>query len=137
MADQPAGTIVRLDDTALTVADPADDVRGNKVVDSNGDEIGDVEGLMIDETERRVRFLEIGSGGFLGLGERKRLIPVEAITRIEGDTIHIGRERTHVAGAPEYDPDVVPASRYYEDQYGYWDYPPFWSGGYMYPPWRR
>lgn len=122
MADEPAGTIVRLDDTALTVADPADEVRGKKAVDSNGEEIGDVDGLMIDESERRVRFLEVGSGGFLGLGEKKRLVPVEAVTRIEGDTIHIGRERMHVAGAPEYDPEVLPASRYHEDQY---------------PPWRR
>lgn len=136
MTDQ-TGTIVRLDDTTLMLADPADDVRGWKVVDSNGDEVGDVEGLMIDEAERRVRFLEVGSGGFLGIGEKKRLIPVEAIARIEDDRIHLGHERGHVAAAPAYDPELVTEKRYYEDLYGYWDYPPYWTPGAMYPPWRR
>jgi sporulation protein YlmC with PRC-barrel domain len=137
MADEPKGTLVRLEDTGLTVAEPGDDVRGRQVVDSNGDEIGRVEWLMIDESERRVRFLEVGSGGFLGLGEKRQLIPVEAITRVEEDTVHIGKERGHVAGAPVYDPSVVTEPQYYEDLYGYWNYPPFWHTGYRYPPWRR
>lgn len=137
MVDQPEGTVVRLDDTALTLAQTADDVRGKTVMDSNGEEIGEVDGLMVDEHERRVRFLEVGSGGFLGMGEKKRLIPVDAITGIDNGTIHIAQERTQVAGAPEYDPEVVPDQRYFEDQYEYWNYPPFWAHGYMYPAWRR
>lgn len=136
MADEPAGTLVRIDDTALELAEPSDDVRGRQVVDSAGAEVGKVEGLLIDEKDRKVRFLEVGSGGFLGLGEKRQLIPVEAITRVDEDYVYIGKARSHVAGAPVYDPAVVPERRYYEDVYGYWDYPPFWSGGYTYPPWR-
>jgi sporulation protein YlmC with PRC-barrel domain len=123
--DSSAHTLVRLADVALQLADPADDVRERKVVDRNGDEVGKVDGLIIDETERRVRFLEVGSGGFLGLGEQKQLVPVEAITRVDPDAVHISSERTHVAGGPAYDPDIEPERQYYEDVYGYYDYPPF------------
>lgn len=135
--DNSLGTLIRLADTALTLAEPADDLRGRKVVDRHGDEVGTVDGLLIDEKERRARFLELGSGGFLGLGQKKQLIPVDAITRVEEDVVHISTERTHVADAPVYDPEVVPERRYYEDLYGYYEFPPFWAPGYLPPGFRR
>ena len=125
--DSATHTLVRLADAGLELNDRAEDVRGRTVVDRNGDEVGKVDGLIVDEAERRVRFLEVGSGGFLGLGEKKQLVPVEAITRIDEHVVHITPERTRVAGGPAYDPDVVPERHYYEDIYGYYDYPPFWG----------
>jgi hypothetical protein len=75
--------------------------------DKDGRDLGTIEGLLIDEAERKVRFMEVGSGGFLGLGESKSLIPVEAITRMTPDAVYIGHTREHVAGAPRYDPELV------------------------------
>jgi sporulation protein YlmC with PRC-barrel domain len=135
--NDPTGTLVRLDDVDLTLADPGDDLRGRTVIDRNGDEVGTVDSLLIDEDERRVRFLEVGSGGFLGLGEKKRLVPVDAITRVDDDRVHIATDRDRVAGAPMYDPEVVPQRHYLEDVYGYYDTPPYWGPGYFYPGWPR
>jgi sporulation protein YlmC with PRC-barrel domain len=73
-------TLMRLSDTELTVADPAEDIRGRTVLDHNGEEISDVNDLLIDNHEKRVRFLAVASGGYLGLGQTKFLIPVDAIT---------------------------------------------------------
>ena len=128
-----AHTLVRLSDTGLTLANLEDDVRGRKVIDRNGDEVGTVDGLVIDEEERQVRFLEVGSGGFLGLGAKKQLVPVDAITKVDEDVVQISHDRTHVAGGPVYDPEIVVERHYYEDVYGYYDYPPFWGPGYTYP----
>ncbi|SDT60732.1 PRC-barrel domain-containing protein [Jiangella sp. DSM 45060] len=125
-------TLVHLTDSGLAVT-ADDDVRGREVVDRNGDEVGTVDDLVIDPEEKKVRFLQVGSGGFLGLGERKQLIPVDAIVRID-EKVHIAQDRGHVAGAPAYDPDLVPAREYYEELYGYYGYPPFWAAGYAYPP---
>ena len=69
MTDATA-TLVRLGDTELTLADGADDIRDRTVFDRNGDEIGRIDGLIIDEDERRVRFLQVASGGFLGRANR-------------------------------------------------------------------
>lgn len=134
MANEPDSTLVRLKDTDLTTTDPRDDVRGRKVVDRDGEEVGKVEGLLIDEDEKRVRFLEVGSGGFLGIGEDKRLIPVDAVTGVDEDQVHIDARREHVAGSPGYDPDLEPDESYYGDLYGYYGYPPYWGPGYVYPP---
>lgn len=125
-------TLVKLSDANLTVADSNVDIRGRSVVDRNGDEIGTVDDLLIDDREQRVRFMQVASGGFLGLGETKFLIPVDAITRLGDDTVHIDQTRERVAGAPRYDPALV-SDTYWAETYGYYGYRPYWTPGYAYP----
>lgn len=124
--------LVRLDDSELTLADPADDVRGQTVVDTHGDEVGEVDGLIIDQEERRVRLLQISSGGFLGMGKQKVLVPVDAVTAVD-DTLHVDTDRGNVAGSPAYDPELVldrPTAAGFYDYYGY---APYWTAGHMAP----
>ena len=125
-------TLHKLGDTDLTVADPAEDIRGRKVRDKNGEEVGEVDELFIDGPEHKVRFLQIASGGFLGIGVEKTLIPVDVITRITEDTVFIDQTREHVAGAPRYDPALTEGPDW-RDYYGYYGYGPFWGDGYVYP----
>lgn len=73
MNEQPQATLVRLGDTDLVPASDTEDIRGRPVVDRDGEDIGDVDELLIDERDKRVRLIEVGSGGFLGIGETKRL----------------------------------------------------------------
>lgn len=131
--DMPSNyTLIKLSDTDLTVLDPKQDIRGRKVVDSRGHEIGDIDDLLIDDTEHKVRFLRVAGGGFLGIGGQKFLIPVDAIGGIDEDVVHIDRTREHIVGAPRYDPDLAD-QKYTEQLYGYYGYVPFWGAGYMYP----
>jgi CBS domain-containing protein/sporulation protein YlmC with PRC-barrel domain len=125
--------LVRLSDTNLTLAEVAEDIRGLKALDMSGEELGTVDDLFIDEQERKVRFLEVSSGGFLGLGATKFLLPVDAITRISPDEVHINQSRERVAGAPRYDPTLV-EERYVSDVYSHYGYPPYWGIDYRYPP---
>lgn len=125
--------LVRLSDTDLTVADRDEDIRGRNVLDMAGEALGEVDDLLIDEREHKVRFLQVSSGGFLGLGARKFLIPVDAIMRITEDAVYISQSRERVASAPNYDPTLVD-ERYLGEVYGYYGYPPYWGPGYRYPP---
>jgi sporulation protein YlmC with PRC-barrel domain len=135
---ETTATLVRLSDTELTVADPAADIRDRQVVDRDGEEVGEVDDLLIDDRDKRVRFLEVASGGFLGIGETKFLIPVEAITRISDETVYVNQARQYIAGAPHYDPDLIHQDAgeggYYGNVYRYYDYKPYWGPGYVYPP---
>ena len=124
--------IVRLSDTDKKVADRAEDVRGRKVVDRHGDEIGKVDDLLLDGRESKVRFLEVASGGLLGIGATKVLIPVDAVERVEPNTVRINQTRERVTGAPRYDPELKD-QKYYGDVYGYYGYSPWWGPGYVYP----
>ena len=84
--------LIRLSNTNLQVADPAQDVRGNRVVDKDGKDIGEVDDLILDRVEMKVRFLEVASGDLFGFGSAKSLIPVDAITGLSDEVVYI----THV-----------------------------------------
>jgi len=122
---QKVPRLTRLRDTDQTVSSSDEDIRGRMAKDKDGHDLGTIEGLLIDDAERKVRFMEVGSGGFLGLGESKSLIPVEAITRMTPDAVYIGHTREHVAGAPRYDPELVHTElEYFFNLYPYYGYPP-------------
>lgn len=108
-------------------------MRGRKVVDSNGDDIGEVDDLLVDDQENKVRFLRVGAGGFLGIGEQHFLVPVDAVERIDSDRVHITRDRASLSDVPTYDPALADDPAYYTDLYGWWGYSPYWGPGYAYP----
>jgi sporulation protein YlmC with PRC-barrel domain len=135
MTRQEAARILKLSDTDLTLADPGEDITGRSVVDAGGEEIGTVDDLMIDDTEKRVRFIRVASGGFLGLGQQKYLIPIDAVKRLTRERVYVDRDRDQIAAAPTYDPDLVEED-YFDRLYGYYGYAPYWTAGYVYPGFR-
>lgn len=80
----------------MVLSSPAEDIRGRKVVDANEEEIGDVDDLMIDDTEKKVRFIRVASGGFLGMGQTKFLIPVVSTQMIDRVAAKLGRKLCEV-----------------------------------------
>ncbi len=119
--------LVRLSDSGLTLEDLTQDVRGLDVYDEDGDQIGTVEDLYADTEERKVRFLDVSAGGFLGLGERRFLIPVEAVSEVlrEDVVVVVDQKRHKVAESPLFDADVVPQPAYQDELYEYYGYPPY------------
>lgn len=125
--------LVKLSDTGETIKIGDEDIRGYTVKDRNGEDIGKVDDLLVDLRASKVRFLVVESGGFLGIGETKAFLPIDAISRITKDEVHIDQTRERVAGAPPYDPGLVSSREYHESTYGYYGYTPYWTGLYMYP----
>ena len=96
----------------LLLEEPWQDIRGLDVVDVNGDEIGSVEDLYVDREERlpRPRFLDVSAGGFLGIGKKHFLVPVEEVSREVGeeDRVVVNRHRDKVMGSPDFEAEGVP-----------------------------
>jgi len=117
--------LVRLSDSGLVLEDLTQDVRGLDVYDEDGDQIGTVKDLYADTEERKVRFLDVGAGGFLGLGEKRFLIPVEAVSEVREDAVVVvDQKRRKVAESPLFDADVVPQPPYQDEIYKYYGYLP-------------
>jgi len=127
--------LARLSDTDLVLAEERQDIRNRKVVDRHGTDIGHVENLFIDQTERKVRMVQIRAGGFLGLGERHFLLPVDAITSVANGEVHVNVTLELIVGSPVYDPSIIPAptQESWGPYYGHYGVTPYWSAGYMYP----
>jgi sporulation protein YlmC with PRC-barrel domain len=101
--------LVRLGDSDFVPANPEDDVRGKAVYEAQGQRLGSVEDLYIDRKEREVRFLEVGAGGFLGIGEKPLLVPVEAVVGVAEDQVTIEAGRTQKGEGPApFDTKVAP-----------------------------
>ena len=116
-------TLRKLQNLGRTVSSADEDIRGRMVKDKDGQDVGTIDDLLVDAAAQKVRFMEVASGGFLGLGETKSLIPVEAITRITEHDVYIGHTREHVAGAPPYDPELVKEDAgYFFGLYPYYGY---------------
>jgi sporulation protein YlmC with PRC-barrel domain len=125
--------LVKLRMSQEVLADPATDIRGRKVIDINGRSLGKIHALLVDDTEKKVRFLEVESGGILGLGESKSFIPIDAITRVTDDEVQINQETGTVASAPAYDPKLIDHQKFFTDTLGYYGFPPFLATSYTYP----
>jgi sporulation protein YlmC with PRC-barrel domain len=102
--------LIRMGESSFVPANLEDDVRGKDVYDPEGQRIGRVEDLYIDRQKREVRFLEVGAGGFLGIGERRFLVPVETVVQVAEEWVAIEPDRTEeVEGPAPFDTKVAPA----------------------------
>jgi sporulation protein YlmC with PRC-barrel domain len=115
-----SGSITRLSDSAHIMADPDDDIRGRKVLDCDGKEIGKVEELLIDTELKKIRLLRVEHGGLFGVGVTPLYIPVEAIDRVTDDEVFVSRSRAQVADAPQYDPHLFDGEKYFAQLYRYY-----------------
>ncbi|MEU4428462.1 PRC-barrel domain-containing protein [Actinoplanes sp. NPDC024001] len=125
-ADKNTATLIKLSDSEHMLADPDADIRGRKVVDRDGEDLGKVDDLLIDATERKVRMLRIEHGGILGIGATPSFVPVDAVTAVDDDVVHVGEARERVTGSPRYDPDLVNTGELYEQLYRHYGYTPLW-----------
>jgi hypothetical protein len=79
--------------------------------------------------------LEVRAGGFLGLGDRHFLLPVDVITSVAKGEVHVNQTRERIVHSSVYDPTLIeaPTREYWEPCYGYYGLSPYWGSGYMYP----
>jgi hypothetical protein len=96
----------------MATADPgfdlvsSQDMEGAAVFDPNGEEIGEIDHLMIDRTSGRVRYAVMAFGGFLGLGHSHYPLPWSSLafdSRRQGYVADITDEQ--LRDAPEFSVD--------------------------------
>ncbi len=133
MGTRVMATLSELHDTGQTVADPDEDIRGRRVIDRDGFELGRVRDLLVDTEELKVRLMRVDHGGFLGFGVTSSFVPVDAIRHVDDEAVHLHQEGTVVAGAPRYDPDLVDTPDI-AAMYSHYGYPMFWVPGFMPEP---
>ncbi len=116
--------LLKLEDTDLTLENPAHDIRGREVYSNTGEKIGEVEDLYVDDQETKVRFLDVSAGGFLGIGEKHFLVPVGVVSDVEEGRITVDHSRQKILDSPPLDTNAVPGPKQqYEVNTHYRDLP--------------
>lgn len=111
--------LVKLSDSGFRLGDRASDVRGLGVFGRNGERMGNVKNLYVDTVDRQVRFLDVGAGGFLGLREKRFLIPVEAVAEFREGGVTVDQSRETVSEPLPINTKVVPRAAAERDVYDY------------------
>jgi hypothetical protein len=87
---------------------PHHELRQKRVLDSGYQSIGQVENLYVDE-DMELHFVDVATSGFMGLGTKHHLVPVEAIVSEDAGSITLALDQQAVESAPTYaNPDAGP-----------------------------
>ena len=87
---------------------PQRELRQKGVFDFGGRFIGHVENIYVDD-EGTFLFVDVSMGGFMGLGKKHHLVPVEAIAEEEPGSITLTVDQQTVHSAPTLgDPHAAP-----------------------------
>jgi sporulation protein YlmC with PRC-barrel domain len=101
--------LAKMSESDFRLEEPWQDIRGLDVYDGNGEQIGSVDDLYVDRDSRKPRILIVSAGGFLGVGKKHFLFPVEEVSRDMGeDRVTVNQNRDKVVNSPDFDPDEVP-----------------------------
>ena len=122
-----AGRLMTLGDTDRPMTDPPGDIRGRWVIDPHGEELGHIDALLVDDQERKVRFLRIASSGSPVGETRKLLLPVDAVIAVDDEQVHVNQMGEWVAGSPRYDPRRSYDHDFYDAVYRYYGVTPYWQ----------
>lgn len=87
-----------------------DTLRGSTVQSSSGEDIGDIDRLMIDIDRGRVPYVLVGRGGFLGFGEDWLPVPLQALTWSPSDEGYIlNADQSKLQQMPTLRKEALPA----------------------------
>lgn len=96
------------DQAALTGHVLADTVDGMTLKTNGGESIGEIDDLIIDTTSKRVAFVIVSTGGFLGIGDQLTAVPYEALKwrrEKDDDVVFADLTTDKLKSAPKYEHD--------------------------------
>lgn len=115
------------DDTVSSENVRASNVTGTTVYNAAGDNLGEVDDIVIGKRDGQVKYAILSIGGFLGIGQEYHPVPWAELNYSEDQGgFVINRTREQLEGAPRYssadEPDWSDRA-YGERVYGYYGVP--------------
>ncbi len=110
---------------------PASTLKGEKIINMDGEDLGKIEDIMIDQENGMIAYAVVSFGGFLGIGNKKFAIPWEAISERQsghGFTLNINKEILEKSEG--FEMDKLPSTReQLSNTYTYYGNKPYWETG--------
>ncbi|WP_011306533.1 PRC-barrel domain-containing protein [Methanosarcina barkeri] len=110
----------------------ASTIKGDKVVNAAGEDLGKIEELMIDLRDGRLAFAVLSFGGFLGLGNKLFAIPWQALRlKLHDHVFVLDVPKDILEKAEGFDKDNWPITshEWLSTVYSYYGYQPYWQAG--------
>jgi sporulation protein YlmC with PRC-barrel domain len=110
----------------------ASTLKGDKVINAAGEDLGKIEELMIDLRDGRIAFAVLSFGGFLGMGDKLFAIPWQALRlKLHDHAFVLDVPKETLEKAEGFDKDNWPITSHdwLSTVYGYYGYQPYWQTG--------
>jgi len=109
----------------------ADKILGLDVENPQGENLGEIENLLIDLNEWRVASATLAFGGWLGLGENLAPVPWDALRFTPGaDRVTLNVDKEKLRKAPQFAKDKWPTTverQWLANVYAYYGEKPYWQ----------
>lgn len=109
----------------------ADTLEGDDVKNSAGENLGEIEHIMLDVPTGRVAYAVLSFGGFLGVGDKLFAIPWEALTLdTDNKCFILDASKEQLKKAPGFDKDHWPSmadEKWARDIHAYYKATPYWE----------
>lgn len=103
---------------------------GDKVKNSNNEDLGKLEELMIDINSGKIAYAVLSFGGFAGMGNKLFAIPWESLRLSKPEhSFYLDVPKEKLENAPGFDKDNWPSEAddsYLTEVYDYYGYEKFW-----------
>jgi sporulation protein YlmC with PRC-barrel domain len=111
----------------------ASTLEGDKVMTSDGEDVGKIKEIMLDVYSGRVAYAVMSVGGFLGIGDKLLAIPWNALTLdTNRKCFQLSATSEVVKNAPGFDKDHWPSmadATWASELHNYYGSAPYWSAG--------
>ena len=109
----------------------ASSFEGETVVDAQGENIGEIEEIMLDVRSGRIAYAVMSVGGFLGIGEKYFAVPWHALTMdTDNHRFILDIDKERLRNAPGFDKEHWPTMadpRWAGDLHAYYGSRPYWE----------
>lgn len=106
-------------------------ISGDKVVNSQGENLGDIKDLMIDTDQGRVAYAVLEFGGFMGMGSKLFAVPLSAMqVDTENHRFVFDQPKEKLKNAPGFDKDHWPSfsdRKWGSEVHQYYGVQPYWE----------
>jgi len=109
----------------------ASTLEGDAVVNTQGEDLGNIEEIMLDVPRGRIAYAVLSFGGFMGMGDKLFAIPWSALTLdTERKCFVLDVDKERMKQAPGFDKDHWPSMadpRWASDIHTYYGSRPYWE----------
>jgi sporulation protein YlmC with PRC-barrel domain len=109
----------------------ASTLKGDPVRNPQGEDLGNLEEIMVDLDTGRIAYTVLSFGGFLGLGDKFFAIPWQALSvDTENKEIVLNIDKETLEDAPGFDKDNWPdtiSRNWVNEVHTYYGYDPYWN----------
>jgi sporulation protein YlmC with PRC-barrel domain len=117
---------LKRDETGSLIS--ADKVQGTDIYNRRGDNLGEVENVMIDKVTGRVAYAVVTFGGFLGIGAERRALPWNVLSYdVDLGGYVVNAEDDVLRRTPVYTDNTSVDPEWGTRLHGHFGVPPYWQ----------